>query len=89
MDESVIDDSDQHSVSGVRFGDFIASFDRLVARHGWTIRFFNVDDPSCSHWTMVDRGVDLDVAKCKFCLWRKHPAAPTEVPLLCQGCMFP
>ena len=89
MDESVIDDSDQHSASGVRFGDFIASFDRLVARHGWTIRFFNVDDPSCSHWTMVDRGVNLDVAKCKFCLWRKHPAAPTEVPLLCQGCMFP
>ena len=85
MDDSVIDDSDQHSASGVRFGDFVAGFERLVAQHGWQIRFFNVDDPESSHWTMVDRGVNLDVAKCKFCL--RH--GRSEMPTLCTGCMFP
>ena len=88
FDVSTGDHSDDGSTTGVCFSNFIDSFLRLVARHGWSIRFFNVDDLQCSHWVTQNRGIDLSVAKCKVCLRHKLPSNG-QLPRLCSSCMFP
>ena len=68
MDDSVDSEGDDRS-EGIKFGDYIAGIQSLVARHGLIVRIFDPDERGKDHWAIADRGINYadGLAKCIFC----------------------
>ena len=95
MDDSVDSEGDDRS-EGIKFGDYIAGIQSLVARHGLIVRIFDPDERGKDHWAIADRGINYEdgLAKCIFCHRNSSPLSDNGGKRIgsiveCPSCKMP